>query len=240
VSKSLIPKIIWQTYRTDDLPRKALKAQKSWKKQNPKWEYQFCDDSEIGAFMDREYGGELAQLFHSLPLGVMKADLWRYAVLYKYGGVYTDIDTTCLVPLASWQMRWETLRVALENRMHFCQWTIAAAPGHPVLRAVLQLILERKRRGMNSSYPHFVHQYTGPGVWTDGIRTALGVSSSLSAAEIYQAHRHRAEKKGVLLLPPLSFEGWFVHHAFASTEYSTRQYVSWRTERKKLAPRIRR
>jgi len=235
MNKSSIPKIIWQTYRTHDLPREARRAQRSWKKQNPDWDYRLCDDAEIESFMDREYGGELARRFHSLPLGVMKADVWRYAVLYKYGGVYTDVDTTCLIPLASWQMSWETLRVALENFEHFCQWTIVAAPGHPVLRAVLQLIVERKRSITNTSHPHFVHECTGPGVWTRAIRSVLRVPPSVDAAGIYQFYRARAEKKGLLLLPPLSLAGWFVHHAFASTEYSPHRYLSWRRESKRLA-----
>ncbi|MEC7030816.1 MAG: glycosyltransferase [Pseudomonadota bacterium] len=41
----------------------------------------------------------LAEKFNSLILGAHKADLFRYAILYKYGGVYLDIKTDLLTNL---------------------------------------------------------------------------------------------------------------------------------------------
>ena len=32
----------------------------------------------------------------------MKADIWRYCVIYKNGGLYTDLDTTCVIPIERW------------------------------------------------------------------------------------------------------------------------------------------
>lgn len=32
----------------------------------------------------------------------MRADFWRYAILYARGGIYTDIDTKCIKPVQEW------------------------------------------------------------------------------------------------------------------------------------------
>jgi mannosyltransferase OCH1-like enzyme len=41
-------------------------------------------------------------MIRNFPKGVMKADFWRYAVLYFYGGVYTDIDTDPYKSIRDW------------------------------------------------------------------------------------------------------------------------------------------
>jgi hypothetical protein len=122
----------------------------------------------------------------------MRADFWRYAILYAEGGVYADVDTRCLRGMAHWFEdlsnlpgsipeamvgRWPSMRpaynelgwegckavIGLENGVHFCQWTIATVPAHPVLRRVLEMIVERARLGIHLDHEHFVHEHTGPG-----------------------------------------------------------------------------
>jgi hypothetical protein len=221
-----IPKIIWQTYRDEHLPSRGAEAVQSWKKMNPEWEYRFCTDPEILEFMNREFGGDLARIFASVPVGVMKADIWRYAILYKFGGLYADIDTTCLSPISWWELSWETLLVALENQVNFCQWTFAAMPQHPVLEKVLQLIVERGRGGIDPSYDHFVHWYTGPSVWTAAIAGVLGVAET-RAETIYAKYRRSAESHGIQMVPARTFNGVLVSHAFGSVNYSAKEYVRW-------------
>ena len=34
-----------------------------------------------------------------MPHPVMRADLFRYLILLRYGGIYTDVDTECMVQL---------------------------------------------------------------------------------------------------------------------------------------------
>ena len=36
-------------------------------------------------------------IFIKLSLKVMKGDLWRYCVVYHYGGIYADADTICFI-----------------------------------------------------------------------------------------------------------------------------------------------
>lgn len=202
---------------------------------NPGWKCLLHDDTEISHFIDHEIGGNLAQLFHQLPLGVMKADVWRYAVLFKFGGIYADIDTTCTVALDSWQLTDHELWVALENEVHFCQWTIATVPRHPLLALVLQLVEERLLKGIDSTCEHFVHQDTGPGIWTAAIRQYLKLQH-LTPRDIYEHHRESAAKLGVKILPACSFHGRLVDHAFGSRQYLD-GYISWTAERIQLQTR---
>jgi inositol phosphorylceramide mannosyltransferase catalytic subunit len=231
----MIPKIIWQTYRARDLPPKAATACESWRQINPGWECLLYDDTDIEKFMHQEFNGELSRLFRLLPLGVMKADVWRYAVLFKYGGIYTDIDTTCLVPVERWELVGRALSVGLENKLHFCQWTIVATPGHPVLAEVLHLIEKRFQSGIDTTYEHFVHKHSGPGIWTDAIRKVLGLSD-LTAKEIYDNHREAAAASGIQLLPQSSFHGSLVSHAFGSNHYHD-GYARWTVERERFLSR---
>jgi mannosyltransferase OCH1-like enzyme len=229
----MIPKIIWQTYRTRSLPTTAAAASESWRRLNPDWKYSFWDDDEIAAFMDQEFPGDLSELFHALPIGVMRADVWRYAVLQRRGGVYADIDTLCSVPIASWGTSGARLMVSLENKIHFCQWTIAAESGHPVFDLVLRLIVERARPGIDLSSEHFVHEHTGPGIWTRAMRQILNLEN-LPVAEIYQKHRNAAALAGIRILPMGTFERGLVRHAFGSIAFRGEGYASWTEERDSL------
>ena len=49
------------------------------------------DDNECRAFIAREYPDHVLCAYDRLIPTAFKADLWRYCVLYKYGGVYLDI-----------------------------------------------------------------------------------------------------------------------------------------------------
>jgi mannosyltransferase OCH1-like enzyme len=54
------------------------------------------DDEDCKEFLKKEYGFEYLQRFEEIELGAHKADFFRYAYLYKYGGVYFDVKTILL------------------------------------------------------------------------------------------------------------------------------------------------
>jgi len=58
-------------------------------------------DDEIAEFVQREYP-MFYPVFAAITVPVMKVDLFRYMVIYEYGGVYADMDTECLVPVQNW------------------------------------------------------------------------------------------------------------------------------------------
>lgn len=178
----MIPKKIWQTYKDpyESLPDYIKETTETWKNLNPDYEYEYMDDTQARKFIKKWYGNEMVGLFDSVPVGVMRGDMWRYLIIYAYGGVYTDLDTKCLKPIDSWIKMDKKFITCPEHDIHLCQWTFAAVPSHPSIKSVIDLMVERLSNNPDWTRPHFVHHYTGPGVWTDGILSSLMVKKENS------------------------------------------------------------
>jgi len=60
----------------------------------------FFDDCEMASFMRQHFSEHpVLEVFEQLRVPAAKADVWRYCVLYKEGGVYCDIDSALSIPL---------------------------------------------------------------------------------------------------------------------------------------------
>lgn len=252
----MIPKIIWQTYKDkiDDLPDYAVQAMSSWTEKNPGWDHRYMDDSEARDFILKEYGHEYAEIFDSVPVPVMRGDMWRYLVIYKYGGVYADLDTICLKPLDTWVKQEYKMLVCPENNLHFCQWAFAAEPESPIMKSVIDVMMDRLRRP-RYDIKHMVHIHTGPGAWTDGIYKGLGIdkqkhncgmddehgicphNSLISDSMLYNGYI-RSKELGFYCYTGSqedeeSFYGWrifhnkAIHHIYGSQKWNDGRYVQW-------------
>jgi hypothetical protein len=95
--------------------------------------------------------------------------------VYLHGGAYADLDTWAKTGIEEWS-RGCGFALSLETEEHFCQWAFAALPRHPALAAVLDLVLDRiVHRRFDMVYEMFVHNSTGPAVYTEGIMRYLGL-----------------------------------------------------------------
>lgn len=193
------PAYIWQTWKydpssfwfIDDL--RAPEA--SWTELHPGFVHQVITDDTQRHLIKYYFASipEVVEAYEALPLAVLKADFFRYLVLLARGGVYSDIDTTALQPASEWlpqELDQSTvgLVVGIEadpdrddwhewysRRIQFCQWTIQAKPGHPVLRDIVAYITEEalrmKRLGVLKSkkMDKTVVEFTGPAAWTDAV-----------------------------------------------------------------------
>lgn len=228
----MIPKVIWQTYKDhiDTLPQYMIDSMNTWKNLNPEYEHRYMDDIQAKQFILDEYGQEWHDIFVNLPVGVMRGDLWRYMVIYKYGGVYADLDTECWKPISSWMLEDKEFIVCPETDIHFCQWTFAATAGNPILKVILDLI---KDRLLNPEYgaPHFVHSHTGPAIWTAGILKALDINvgdlinespllNSSDNAKLFKFHCYGQEEWRIF-----HFEA--VKHIYGSQNWNDGNYVQW-------------
>ena len=227
-----IPKIIWQTYKDpyESLTGYMHDCMQTWRSLNPEYDHRYMDDLQAGEFVLTEYGQEWYNIFINLPVGVMRGDLWRYMVIYKYGGVYTDLDTECLLPISSWMMEDKDFIVCPETNNHFCQWTFASSAGNPILKSVLDLI---KDRLMSPEYgsDHFVHSHTGPAIWTEGVMRMLDIKvtniiedhlllNSCDNAKLYRFHCYGGEQWRIF-----HFES--VKHIYGSQNWNDGSYTQW-------------
>lgn len=94
-----IPKIIFQTWKNrTDLPPNYRYWSNTLRALNPQHEYVLWDDKDNRAFIDREFPWFLPQ-YDSYPREIFRADIIRLFFLYRFGGLYADLDTECLRPI---------------------------------------------------------------------------------------------------------------------------------------------
>lgn len=92
----MIPKIIWQTWKTRD-PGPATKRRiQELKAAHPDYQHYLFDDNDCYQFILRNFGKVVATAYLRLVPGAYKADLWRYCVIYVHGGVYMDARLKCI------------------------------------------------------------------------------------------------------------------------------------------------
>lgn len=93
-----IPKIIHQTWKSKNPPRRFRRFQKTWLHHHPHWEYRLWSDADNRDFIARCHAWFLP-IYDAYPEPIMRADAARYFILLHYGGVYADLDCQCLRPV---------------------------------------------------------------------------------------------------------------------------------------------
>ena len=174
--KITIPKKIFQTHKSIEFIRNSPKlrnAMDSWRRHSKDFEYYFYTDEVCDKFMKENFEGDVYEAYTKLPLKVMKADLWRYCIIYKYGGIYADADTICYINPNILLKNAQIVCAPESDENYLCQWTFAAPPESPVLKSIIDLSVKRILANTSFKDKNIVHFLTGPQVFTDGIEKYL-------------------------------------------------------------------
>ena len=94
-----IPKIIFKTsWHTRDNMHCSIKyALEITKNLNPNHEIYYFDNQEVEQFM-KDYSEKAYSAWLKIKPSAFKCDLWRYCILEKYGGCYSDIGHVMNIP----------------------------------------------------------------------------------------------------------------------------------------------
>ena len=179
--------------------RQLSKSVYSWAKFDKHgFNYNFYNDDMCEQFMKNiapYINKDIYTAYCRLPLSVMKADLWRYCIIYHFGGIYADTDTICKTNPALF-INDALLTIVPENSCHLCQWVFAAPKGSPILKSVIDLSVERIMNKAEIKGEHIVHHLTGPGVFTDGIEKYLKEHNLITFEhnkKLYYNYPHKSE-----------------------------------------------
>ena len=94
MKESIIPKIMHHVWLGGDIPPLYQNYLNECRKIHPNWEFKIWNEDAISN-LNLEYQ-DLYDKSRSYPA---KSDIARYEILYRYGGVYRDMDVKCYRPL---------------------------------------------------------------------------------------------------------------------------------------------
>lgn len=154
-----IQKIIYQTWKTKTLPEEIIRGIEYMMKLNPEFTHCLYNDEEMHSFIKNNYDTDIQKAYESLNIGAAKADLWRYLILFKYGGVYLDIDSLIINNLKNLIVDDNHAIISRErNPNKFVQWMLIYPPKHPILEICIKKCLWNiKKKSSNN-----ILELTGP------------------------------------------------------------------------------
>jgi mannosyltransferase OCH1-like enzyme len=149
VTNTVIPLNIFQTWHTKVLPIKMQECVDSIKACNPEFNHYLYDDKECRNFIKSNFDTDVLYSYDTLVPGAFKADLWRYCVLYKLGGIYLDIKYKCVHGFKFLTLtdneyfvkdRYDSMtELAVYNALIICK------PGNEILRKCINKVVENVR-----------------------------------------------------------------------------------------------
>jgi len=154
----------------------------SWTEKNPGWDYRFWNDQGSRQFVNRWYP-QYSRTFRRL-IPIQRADFLRYLLLHHHGGLYADLDTTCLRPIGELLRPEDEFvccvegvvpdeetrrRVKFARLLQLSSGTFLSAPGHPILEDLCVHIHANRARRFHDDFILDTLDKTGNGAFTDAV-----------------------------------------------------------------------
>jgi len=159
MKRTVIPKNIFQTWKTKNLTGDMKKTVDRIKELNPTYRHFLFDDTECRYFIKDNYDKNTLDAYDSLLPGAFKADLFRYCILFAYGGIYLDIKYG---PVDNFSFE------SLSDKTHFVMdldkdgiynALMICKPREPILLKCIRKIIHNVK---NNYYGNHALEVTGP------------------------------------------------------------------------------
>jgi mannosyltransferase OCH1-like enzyme len=168
-----------------------------WRELMPLWQIRVWTNADITL---EHFPEKVIELLSKVQKGAQKADIMRYFIMEKYGGVYLDSDVTPHTSLESLKTKIPDAQAVLCHDIPLTWQYIsigffAAVPNHPLFKLTTELVFQ------STINTEDLHMHTGP---------------RLLGEAVYQLSGHK-----IVLLPSLYFyhnvnyNERFGHHFYA-------------------------
>ena len=179
-----IPKKIFQTWETADIEPEFQQIIDEWKYHNPTYEYIFHNSEQRVEFIRNNFEKNVLDAYKKIIPGAYKCDLWRYCVLYIYGGFYADIDTLCMGKLNSLTNENIEFIVPIdlninekEGQHNLACGFIGSVPKSPILLDAITMIIFNVE---NNIIPTSKLDFSGPGLLGRAVNKFLKLNETNS------------------------------------------------------------
>lgn len=205
-SNRVIPNVVYQTWEDLRFGKTHAKGILKFRALNPDMKFHLYDLENREKYMENSYGAHpIYQVYKNAKFGPMKADIFRYCILFEKGGYYFDIKSAvnqkisrlcpedadgfityencdCALPPNE-----DCLDKVLYPTKYVAQWGMGFVKNH--------IILSRMIDSICSSYLFYkgrvfvdpklaILSYTGPGKFTQIVREEIGLNESIN---VFQA-----------------------------------------------------
>lgn len=187
-----IPFIVHQTFYTTKLPPQIVKIIQHNKTISPNFKFIFYDDDDCANFIKSYFNERIYNAYMMLNTcyGAMKADFFRYCILYKIGGVYLDIKSKINIPLGLIIKEDDTCILDIpRNNLEpwrqynptYEQWLLIFEPNHPYLNEMIEQMVTNIENKYEPQIPGYamlnskqkILQLTGPDALTRAINKCI-------------------------------------------------------------------
>lgn len=186
-----IPNIVYQTWENKTFGRTHFLSIKSFRNRNRDYSFRLFDASERDAYVLSNWqNSPLSEMYERARFGQIKADLFRYMIVFDLGGFYFDISKAIATPLRvlsgpeadgviSYEKNYKSSRSLDCSNLAYpsnlvLQWGFGFSKGHDCLSALLSMIEEKYRTYENKiqeNPKNAILNLTGPNVFTMAVES---------------------------------------------------------------------
>lgn len=143
---SKIPKIIHQYWTGGPIPEQLAEYSDAWTRMNPSWRSYLWTDGALeagqGGLVNDDLFRRAAEIVPASRIHQFRADLVRYELLHRMGGVWIDMDFEPLKPLNPWIREIEPDRAFAVWEVPD-QWAANGLMGAPPEHWFIELLIRR-------------------------------------------------------------------------------------------------
>ena len=194
-----IPGICYQTWVDDKFGKSHASEIRKFRNLNPDISWLLFDENKLNDYMLKFWGQHpIYQVFIKSKFGPMRADIFRYCILFDRGGYYFDISKGCESPIRMMHDKNCEALISFENNSHsntlevetsalldhphnlIIQWGFGFAKGHIFLEEVIRSIVDRYRDYEGTIFQNpkeAILELTGPRAFTAAVQSKINTSN---------------------------------------------------------------
>lgn len=157
-----VPLVIYRTWANDILPMRMKEIIDRSIGLTPEFDNYLYTDEDCYNFIKDNFEPNVLNAYRCLKPGAYKADLWRYCILYKNGGVYIDMKLELMTSFT--EMIQSNREIFVWDKLapdSFAVWNgfLATPPSNPIFKECIDEIVENCK---NRNYRRSPLDVTGP------------------------------------------------------------------------------